>query len=258
LRNSTAIAIGGARWIQIVDKVFAPIVTLLETATKFILRLLPQKQSPRAKEPPSPVEIDHLSTHTQQYVLNLVGVESRRLCDVMIPLANVTSIPETATTTDVVEVAIRSGHTRLPVFRNSKVIDLLHTKEVIAMLATHPQEWQPLIRPVITLRENDIALSALRVMQDKRSHLLNVENVKGEPLGIVTLEDIIEDDRGRYLRRRRRRPIEKDIEPRNKTAQLDSALRRKALKSLGDKNTRAHRRRPDERPLLRSACRGRS
>jgi len=217
LRDPARIATLGARWIILADRVFSPLVSLLERATKLVLLLFPRrKTSSGAIDSPATVDIDHLSMQTQQYVLNLVGIENRRLKDVMVPWDQVNTVQESDSIDQVANAVIRNGHTRLPVCRDGKVIGLLHTKEFIAMLATLNEDWRNMIRPVIEVSENEFALRTLRRMQEKRSHLSIVTSPTGDPKGIVTLEDVIEevvgdiydeddDDRVRKLLRGRAR-----------------------------------------------------
>jgi putative hemolysin len=192
LRDPLRVSTFGVRGIIWMDRAFSPLVWALEKTTRFILYFLPRKKAPLV-EHTAAVEVDHLSTQTQQYVLNLVGVENRKVKEVMVPWENVNRVNESDSVSDVVSAVIRSGHTRLPVFQEGKVVGLLHTKEFNALLTTAPQSWQRLIRPVIQVKESELALKALRQMQEKRSHIAIVIDQFANPLGIVTLEDIIEE-----------------------------------------------------------------
>jgi putative hemolysin len=193
LRDPARISMLGARWINWADKAFSPVVSALEYATKGIMALVPKKRGGEQAEYIAQVEIGHLSQQTQQYVLNLVGVENRRVKDVMVPWQDVNFIQLSDSVDSVLAAVMRSGHTRLPVCRDEKVVGVLHTKEFIAMVGTGSQTWQEIIRPIIEIQENEPALRALRTMQDKRSHLSLVVSSQGQFLGIATLEDIIEE-----------------------------------------------------------------
>ena len=53
--------------------------------------------------------------------------------------------------------------------------------------------WQSIIRQVLKIQSTDSALGVLRLMQEKRNHMTVVFSPFGERLGIVTLEDILEE-----------------------------------------------------------------
>lgn len=192
LRDPLLISTLGVRWIVWIDKIFSPLVWLLEKATKLVLFFLPKRKTPII-EHTSPVEVDHLSKQTQQYVLNLVGVETRKVRDVMVAWDQVNKVDVSDTVADVVARVIQSGHTRLPVCGDKQVIGLLHSKEFITLLSTAPESWQGIVRPVLKVGEGELALKVLRIMQENRSHMTVVIAQDGAPIGIVTLEDIIEE-----------------------------------------------------------------
>lgn len=194
LRNPISISLFGARWIAMADRVFAPLVTVLEWSTKGVLSILPKKRevTVSSERGDSAIEIEHLSQPTQQYMLNLAKIEHRRVHDLMIDWPQVSKISSTDTRDSVVAAVVTSGHTRLPVVADDGVIGVLHTKEFIAMLATTDDNWQAIIRPALSIQDSALALATLRMMQAKRTNMAIIH--KGDtPVGIVTLEDVIEE-----------------------------------------------------------------
>lgn len=198
LRNPIGISMHGSRWLRYADRIFSPFVSFLEWSTKSILRIFIRKAKPPPPLPQTTVEIDMLSQQAQQYVLNLVGIESKRLRDVMIPWAQV----DLARSSDSIEqlgVAIlSSGHTRLPVVESDRVLGILHTKEFLALTAAGETAWHSIIRPFIALKEDDLALKALKLMQERRSHMGIVFTAGNAPVGIVTFQDILEEVVGEF------------------------------------------------------------
>ncbi len=192
LRSPLRLAMAGAHWVRMAENFMSPVVSALETATKFFLFFLP-KRVPLPAEAPTSVEIDHLSKPTQQYVLNLVSVESMRARDAMVDWPHVSVIPTTASRDEIASTVLNSGHTRLPVLNDGRVIGLLHTKEFITLLATGETNWQGLIRPVLETKEDTFVLAALRAMQERRSHLCVVVGSHGRPVGVLTMEDVLEE-----------------------------------------------------------------
>ena len=191
LRNPLRIALWSARWLMALDKIFLPIVDLLEWSTKLILRLF-FARSRQAPPAPETVELDQLSSQARQYVLNLVGVEKKRVREVMLPWTQVDHIYFSQSIQEVEVVALRSGHTRLPVIAEGQVFGIVNTKELLALVKSGADKWVQIVRPVSRVQESDSLFKALRQMQEKRSHLSTV--FAGTSLvGIVTMEDILEE-----------------------------------------------------------------
>jgi putative hemolysin len=193
LRNPVKIALISSHWLMAMDRIFLPLVDLLEWTTKRILALLFPKS--RMQAPPTnvdTVELDELSSQTRQYVLNLVGLEKKRVRDITFPWLQVDYVNLQQTIGEVEAIALRSGHTRLPVLSDAQVVGIVNTKELLALIKAGEEKWNQIVRSISRVQEYDTLLKALRQMQEKRSHLSAV--FAGTSLvGIVTMEDILEE-----------------------------------------------------------------
>ncbi len=193
LKNPLRIVLRGARMISMADRFLSPAVSSLEWSTKSLLKVLFPFSPGAPQAPEASIEIDTLSQHHQQAVLNLAHIERKKVRDILLPWREVVSVRCTDTMEDVVPVILTSGHTRLPVVRDSLVEGMLHTKEFLTYREAGNRDWQAIIRPSLHVSPQDSILSTLRMMQAKRNHMAIVSAASGEPLGIVTLEDISEE-----------------------------------------------------------------
>ena len=192
LRNPTRIALTSAKWLMRLDQIFLPIVDILEWSTKKILAVFFPKSKAPAPGVGDTVELDLLSSQARQYVLNLVGVEKKRVREIMLPWTQVDHIFFAQPIAEVEAIALRSGHTRLPVLAEGQLFGIVNTKELLALVKSGGDKWTHIVRPMSRVLEADSLLKALRQMQEKRSHLSAV--FSGITLvGIVTMEDIIEE-----------------------------------------------------------------
>jgi putative hemolysin len=195
LKNPIKIVSKSARWLIFFDRVLSPIVTALEWSTKKILKFFFYRSKPEPPESSETVDLELLSLQTRQYVLNLVGVENKRIKDVLLPWSQVISVNTSLSPAEVEHKILTSGHTRLPVLEDDQVIGILNTKEFMALRRAGETHWVTLIRPQVQVQEGDSLLRAFRQMQEKRSHLSIVYN-RRERTGIVTMEDILEEVMG--------------------------------------------------------------
>ncbi len=193
LRNPLKIALVSARWLMTLDRIFLPVVDFLEWSTKKVLLVFfPKIRAVPAVPSSDTVELDQLSSQTRQYVLNLVGLEKKRVRDIQMPWNQVDHVYFTQTISEVEAVALRSGHTRLPVLSDSQVFGIINTKELLALIKSGSDKWSQIVRPIPRAQDHETLLKALRQMQEKRSHLSAV--FAGTALvGIVTMEDVLEE-----------------------------------------------------------------
>jgi len=192
LRNPARIGMASARWLDRLDRIFLPIVDFLEWSTKKILFVFFPKSRIPVPAVEEPLELDQLSSQARQYVLNLVGVEKKRVRDVMLPWGQTDHAFFAQPLEEVEAIALRSGHTRLPVLAEGQLFGIINTKELFALVKSGSDKWTQIVRPMSRVQDTDSLFKALRQMQEKRSHLSAV--FTGNTLaGIVTMEDIIEE-----------------------------------------------------------------
>ncbi|MEK6772373.1 MAG: hemolysin family protein [Bdellovibrionota bacterium] len=195
LRYPMKIALVGAAWLVLGEWLLSPFVRLLEKSTQLVLRILfptwKKKEFSTTEEAES-VNIATLSGAHRQFVINLVHIETKRIRDIMLPWSQVDHVKLTDSLNDVLSVVIKSGHTRLPVMSEDKVIGLLHSKEYLSFVSSGDDNWKKIIREAILLSPSEGILKTLKMMQEKKSHL-GIVFQGSSIVGIVTLEDIIEE-----------------------------------------------------------------
>lgn len=116
--------------------------------------------------------------------------------EVMVPRTDTVFIPHDAELDEVFRTLIESGHSRIPVYRESidDVIGILYAKDVLAALI-HKQEIviSAIARKPFFIPETKRIDSLLREFKRRRVHIAVVLDEYGGTSGIVCMEDIIEE-----------------------------------------------------------------
>ena len=134
-------------------------------------------------------------------VAGALGFIERSVSSVMLPSATLAVVRRGSTVTDVERLCTETGFSRFPVGErggDGAVLDLvgyLHIKDV---LETDPEKRaRPIadkwIRPLASVQPADKLHVALTVMRAKGSHLARVVAEDGTALGVVALEDVLEE-----------------------------------------------------------------
>ncbi|AZZ37769.1 HlyC/CorC family transporter [Bdellovibrio sp. qaytius] len=193
LRFPVKIALWGGLLLMIMDRAFAPFVVIFEYSTKFITRLLFAKISTKDNvDTTQEVDLDSLGETHKQYIFNLIGIDKRKVKDIMVPWDQVTTIQIDDHAHDVLQKIRTQMFTRLPVVGEDKIQGILYTKDFTAEPEMTLLDWTKLIRKAEFLSPNEPVINALKKLQTRKSHMGIVrsgENI----LGIVTLEDIFEE-----------------------------------------------------------------
>lgn len=94
------------------------------------------------------------------------------------------------------EFVNKSGFSRVPVCQDSldSVEGFLYIKDLLPFLdADRDFQWQKLLRPGYQVQDSKKIDSLLKEFQEKRVHMALVMNAQNVTVGLITLEDIIEE-----------------------------------------------------------------
>jgi putative hemolysin len=184
----------GGTFLHALDKIFSPMVYLLEISTKIILKpVLKKINNENTSEVSTSVEIEGLSDTHKQYVFNLIDVDRRKIKDIMLPWEKVIKINIEARPFEVLDILKKSGHTRIPILEGDDPIGVLHSKEFISQSEISKIDWLQLVRPALYVSPEEPILNALKTLQNNKYHMAVVKNKSNIPIGIVTMEDVFEE-----------------------------------------------------------------
>jgi putative hemolysin len=194
LKYPTKILYFGTRTLGLIDKFLSPIVTFLEISTNFLLKTL--KMGDKIEEDESlgqTVDIGNLPDYHQRFVQNLVDLKGRRVSRVMKPWKDVAFLNFSESEEEIRARMHQSFHSRFPVVDGDTLVGLLYRKELPENQAQHNFPWQGILRPAIKLKESEKVLEAFLEMQKKRDQMAIVTDSNDRYIGIVTIEDILEE-----------------------------------------------------------------
>jgi len=89
-----------------------------------------------------------------------------------------------------------SGHSRIPVFKRTKnnIIGLLYVKDLVGKEEDESLILEDVMRPgVLSVEHNTHLDDLLNSFKKSRKHLYVARDRKGKPVGIVTIEDVLEE-----------------------------------------------------------------
>jgi magnesium and cobalt exporter, CNNM family len=127
--------------------------------------------------------------------------------EVMVPMVDVVALPETATPEDCVRLIAERGFSRIPVYadRIFNVVGMVTAMDLLRHGAT-ARDVRSLMRPASYVPETKRIDDLLRDMQKARVQLAVVVDEYGAAVGIVTVEDIVEQVVGEIRDERDRTP----------------------------------------------------
>jgi Mg2+/Co2+ transporter CorB len=150
------------------------------------------------------LEAEHFMPHQhQKMLLNLVDLERITVNHVMIPRNQIESLNINADRETLHEQVITCHHTLLPVFEDTpgNIIGILHIKRVPALLQDQrldPAQLKEVLQEPYFIPSDTPLLQQLQQFQQRHTRLGLVVDEYGELLGLVTLENILEEIVGEF------------------------------------------------------------
>lgn len=183
----------GTKILDVIDNFLSPVVTILEISTNFLLRLLHlETNETEDQSMGETIEIGNLPEYHQQFVKNLVSLKGRKVSKTMIPWEKVAYLRFSDSEEEVRMKILASPHSRYPVIDAGVVVGILLKKE-LSQLLKGQYPWQATLHAVSKVKDTDKILEAFLTMQKKQIPFSVVENDEGKLVGIITIEDIIEE-----------------------------------------------------------------
>ncbi|MGB9599306.1 MAG: hemolysin family protein [Myxococcota bacterium] len=203
-RSAERVAILSSTFIDIFSKIMKPFILLINIPHQFLIKVLIRQKmysESRISEDEIRLIIEEgvvsgvLEKQEQELIEKILGFTDKKVKDVMIGIESVYLISVDSSKEDVVDKIISSGHNRFPVYGKDKndILGIMTARDFYYVyFESDVFILRDIIRKPLFVGLNEKISNLLMEMQKKKLHMAIVQE-RGEVLGIVTLEDIIEE-----------------------------------------------------------------
>ena len=189
------------------NKLFYPVVFFATAMVRGFLKLLRIKvQADQSKHKVSLEEVrmlvlegeHYLPRRHQKMLLNLVDIERIAVNDVMIPRNQIEALDINASLDVLREQLATCHHTLLPMYENEldNIIGILHVRRALALLQRErftKEDLLEVLQDAYFIPSDTTLLSQLQHFQERNLRVGLIVDEYGELLGLVTLENILEE-----------------------------------------------------------------
>lgn len=198
-----------ARPIGWLDLVLRPIVWFVSTISKLLVRALGGREAPKAgylstEELKMLVETGSeqggIEEDEKEMIHGVIELAETKVHEVMVPRIGIRAVEASDAVDEVLDVIVRAGHSRLPVFEESldNIVGILYAKDLLPYLkrnGEHTEEIdiRALARPAVYVPETKAVDELLHEMQVAKRHIAIVVDEYGGTAGLITLEDVVEE-----------------------------------------------------------------
>ena len=115
--------------------------------------------------------------------------------DILTPRIRIEGVPEDATEDEIAALFTETGYSRLPVYKDSldHITGVIYHKDFHNYVYNTDKELSSIIRPAIFVTPNKKIDELLKELQQQKSHIAFILDEYSGTIGLVTLEDIVEE-----------------------------------------------------------------
>jgi putative hemolysin len=206
LAHPEAFSLGLARPVDIIGRIFRPLVALLTSLTRTISRALGAEVTSEAQITAEELRLiverggeqGILEAEEEQMINAVIELGDRRLHEVMVPRIAIVALAASASFDDAIDTVIQEGHSRVPVYESSvdEVVGILYAKDLLPFLKSSVESrpaLRTLLRTPVFVPESMTIDDLLHEFQRRKVHIAIVLDEYGGTAGLVTIEDLLEE-----------------------------------------------------------------
>ena len=136
-----------------------------------------------------------LKEEESNLIKSAIEFDDLEVKDILVPRINMVSISEDLTPNEIKKVFEKERYSRLPVYRDNidSIIGFIHEKDFYRVYTKKDFDVKKIMQEVIFVVEHTKISALLKKLQKNKVHMAIVLDEYGGTLGIVTVEDIIEE-----------------------------------------------------------------
>jgi Mg2+/Co2+ transporter CorB len=210
INNADRLALGVAPAMQALVRLASPVIRVMQILVRAILRLMGARVTADLGAESAEAELRgaidlHADAAGEEegsgaMLHSILDLGDVIIGDITVHRSNLSTIDADQSPEKIVEAALASPHTRLPLWRGDpdNIIGVLHAKALLRAVQARGGRLDDidivgLALPPWFVPESTSLLAQLRAFRSRREHFALVVDEYGALMGIVTLEDIIEE-----------------------------------------------------------------
>lgn len=199
-RDNYKFAIKVAKYLAFVRKVFYPLASAFTAISEAIIKFVgKEKRKEVVTEKEIKVMLDlgveqgTIEKDEKELVEEVFDFDETKAIEVYIPKEEMVCLHENDKVKDLIKKAVETGYSRFPVYRENldDIVGMVHVKD--ALMKDENTPIKKIMRDILKITPAMKIDDVLREMQKRKVHMAILQSKDGKTLGIVTLEDLIEE-----------------------------------------------------------------
>ncbi len=188
-------------FIQIFVIIFAPFAVLMRAITNLTVKIFKTEENKADTEEEllsfveEAEEEGEFNEQESTLIRSAIEFSEQEAIDVLTPRIDIEGVSEDATKEEIAKIFAETGYSRLPLYHENidHITGIIYLKDFYNKVFSSKASIKSIVRPAIYTTQNKKINELLKELQVKKLHIAVVLDEYGSTMGIVTLEDILEE-----------------------------------------------------------------
>ena len=181
--------------------IFYPLNFVMKLVTRLLDKICKKKTEQTITDDELITIVDEAQTeggldeYEGKLIRSAIEFDDRTVVDILTPRVEVEAVELGTPMEEVLAIYRETGYTRLPVYRETidNVVGVINEKDFLNIYLDGASSFDRIVTPVVCATPRMKISVLLRRLQKEKSHLAVVVDEFGGTMGVVTMEDIIEE-----------------------------------------------------------------
>ena len=131
-----------------------------------------------------------------EIIKSAIELNEQEVIEAFTPRVDMIAVKDSCSKEELLNLFIESGFSRIPVYHDNidNVIGIINEKDLINIVVNNNnEEISSIIKPLNVIQPHMKLSQLLKVLQNNKSHMALIADEYGGTMGIITLEDILEE-----------------------------------------------------------------
>jgi CBS domain containing-hemolysin-like protein len=200
--NNEKLALRIARPLHVVTKLFHPLVVMLTFISTGLIKIIGSSNNKRKEVTEDEImammrlgeEEGTIEKDEREMVNEVFEFDETRAYEIYTPRDKVVFLHENDTVEDLIQTSTKTGFSRFPVYKKNidDIVGMVHVKDTLIIEDTS-LPVKHVMRKILTIDSRMKADDVFREMKLNKTHLALLQDSRGKTLGLISMEDLVEE-----------------------------------------------------------------
>ncbi len=187
--------------INVIAYVLTPFNLLFALWKKLLNKIFKHKEDSAITDDELMILVDEaeqeggINAQESDLIKSAIGFNDLEAKDILVPRVDMVAIDVTAPLEEVDKIFMETRYSRLPVYKGTidNIVGILHEKDFIKQRSEKGFTLEKAAKPAVFVVSTTKISAVLQQLQKGKSHMAVVSGEYGDTIGIITMEDILEE-----------------------------------------------------------------